>query len=380
MSRRSAAKRIRAKRYLANIRGEIDSATFYQALSELEKRPEVAKVYQRLAAIELSHAEFWKQRLATRLGREIPDLRAGWRARVLIWIARRFGAGFVLPIATSLERGDSGYYEAQPEAIAHGLPAAERSHARLVEALAAPVPTLSIAALTRLEARYRMGTATAVRAAVLSANDGLVSNLSLVMGVAGAAMTPRAILITGFAGLIAGACAMSLGEWLSIKTSADTYLRGIEVQAEEFAQMPEEEREQLAMIYRSKGLTPEEAQMLADRLISRREPVKQAKLKSAAEALPELDNSAWTAAAAAFVLFASGAMFPVLPFLFVPGAEAVAIAIILSAAILFFIGAATTLFTGRSVLFSGGRQLLIGLTAAGITYALGHLLGVTAAG
>jgi vacuolar iron transporter family protein len=129
--------------------------------------------------------------------------------------------GFVLPIATSPERGDSGHYDTQPEAIAGSLPAAERSHARVTEAQSAPVPTLSIAALTRLEGRYRMGTATALRAAVLGASDGLVSNLGLVMGVAGASMTPHTILVTGLAGLIAGACAMAMGEWLSVNTSTD---------------------------------------------------------------------------------------------------------------------------------------------------------------
>ncbi|HVN27440.1 MAG TPA: VIT1/CCC1 family protein [Candidatus Binataceae bacterium] len=377
----SRAAKLRARRYLANLRGEIDSATFYRALSEIEARAEVAKVYRRIAAIEESHAEFWKKRLAGILDGKVPEVRTGLRSRILIWMARLFGPRFILPIATNLERGDSGYYEAQPEAIAHGLPAAERSHARLMEALAAPAPTLSLAALTRLEGRHRMGTATALRAAVLSANDGLVSNLSLVMGVAGAAMTPHAILITGFAGLVAGACAMSLGEWLSIKTSADTYLREIEVQAEEFAQMPEEEREQLMLIYQSKGLSEDEARILADRLISQSPataPVESTD-ESRAE-MPELESAAWLAAASSFVLFASGAMFPVLPFVFVSGEGAVVMSIALSALMLFVIGAGTTLFTGRGVIFSGGRQMLIGMAAAGVTYALGRLLGVTIAG
>jgi vacuolar iron transporter family protein len=375
----AAAKR-RGKRYLANLRGEIDSATFYRALSEIERRPEVAKVYTRLASIEESHAEFWKKRLTT-VGREIPDLGSRWRSRALIWLARRFGPGLVLPIATSLERGDSGYYEAQPEAIARGLPAAERSHARLIEALAAPAPSLSIAALTRLEGRHRMGMATAVRAAVLGANDGLVSNLSLVMGVAGASMRAHAILVTGIAGLIAGACAMALGEWLSITTSADTYLREIEVQADEFAQMPEEEREQLALIYRSKGLSEEEAKVLADRMIpgidaaSGGQPAKETPIEE-----PELESSALFAAASSFVLFASGAMFPVLPFFFLAGTNALVASIMLSAAALFLIGAGTTLFTGRSLMTSGLRQLAIGLAAAGVTFALGRILGITIVG
>jgi VIT1/CCC1 family predicted Fe2+/Mn2+ transporter len=378
MTTHSKSQKVRAKRYLANLQGEVDSATFYRALSDLEARPEIAKVYARLADIEQTHAEFWKKRLIAQ-GHEVPNLRTRWRSRVLIWLARRFGPGVVLALATSLERADSGYYETQPEAISGGLPAAERSHARLIEALAAPVPTLSIAALTRLEGRHRMGTATALRAAVLGANDGLVSNLSLVMGVAGASMSAHAILTTGLAGLIAGACAMSLGEWLSITTSADTYLREIEVQAEEFAQMPADEREQLMLIYRSKGLTEEESAILADRLISKREPGSRPQTEKEMDLdAAQFGSTALMAAGSSFALFASGAIFPVLPFFFVSGAEAVASSIALSAVILFLIGAGTTLFTGRSLMFSGMRQLLIGLAAAGVTFALGRLIGVAA--
>jgi vacuolar iron transporter family protein len=363
------------KRYLANLQGEIDSAALYRGLSEIEQRPEIAGVYQRLAAIEQAHAEFWKHRLS-RLGHNIPELRSRRRTRALLWFARRLGPGFVLPIATSLEHGDSGHYDAQPEAVACSLPAAERSHARLIEALLAPVPTLSVAALTRLEARHRMGTATALRAAVLGANDGLVSNLSLVMGVAGASVPPRIILVTGLAGLVAGACAMAMGEWLSVKTSTDSYLRELEMRAEELAQMPEDERAQLILIYRAKGLTEDEAEALADRLIS---PADRNLRQSPLNFVPP-GGSPWIAAGSSFLLFASGALFPVLPFVFVAGSEAVVVGIILSAMVLFLIGAGTTLFTGRGFVWSGMRQLMIGMGAAAVTYGLGRLVGVAMAG
>ena len=145
-----------AKRYLANLQGEIDSAALYRGLSKIENRPEIASVYERLADIEQAHAEFWKKRLSV-LGHEVPELRSRPRTRALLWLARHFGPGFVLPIATTIERGDSGHYDTQSEAVAGSLPASERSHARLIEALAAPVPTLSISALTRLETRHRRG-------------------------------------------------------------------------------------------------------------------------------------------------------------------------------------------------------------------------------
>src|ERR1700685_1228372 len=113
MTSHSKSQKGRAKRYLANLQGEVDSATFYRALADLEARPEIAKVYARLADIEQTHAEFWKKRLLAQ-GHLVPTLRIRWRSRALIWLARRFGPGVVLALATSLERADSGYYETQP--------------------------------------------------------------------------------------------------------------------------------------------------------------------------------------------------------------------------------------------------------------------------
>ena len=178
-------------RYTANLQGEVDSAALYKTLSEAEKNPQLAQVYARLGAIESAHADFWKRQIEA-LGQRVPQLRPGFRTLALAWLARRFGPAFVLPTVNTLEQMDSGTYSGQPEAVAGGLPAAERSHARIIEALAARSPTaFSGAALARLEGRHRGLGGNALRAAVLGANDGLVSNLSLVMGVAGAAMAPR---------------------------------------------------------------------------------------------------------------------------------------------------------------------------------------------
>jgi len=364
------------RRYLTNLQGEIDSIALYQGLAQLETEPEISRVYIRLAELEQGHAEFWKKRLSA-IGHPIPELHIRWRTRGLIWLARRFGPAFVLPIATSLERGGSGNYDTQPEAAAGGLPAAERSHARLIEALAAPAPTLSIAALTRLEGRHQMGTATALRAAVLGANDGLVSNLSLVMGVAGAAMKPHAIFVTGLAGLVAGGCAMAMGEWLSVSTSMESYLNEIEVRAEEISQMNTDEREQLTRIYRAKGLAEETAAAMADRMISQHSRFAPEK----GEATTRIDSSrlrrsAWIAAASSFLLFAIGALFPVLPFFVLSGAQAIAASVVLCALVLFLVGAGTTLFTGRNLLSAGLRQMVIGLAAAAVTFVIGWVGGV----
>src|SRR5689334_2567683 len=124
-----------ASRYRDNLKGEIDSAALYRALAEIEANPELAQVYRRLAAVEEAHAEFWRKRLRA-LGRRVPRLTPGFRTRALAWLARRFGPAFVLPAVNTLEQLDSGTYDRQPEAVAGGLPQAERSHARVLNALA----------------------------------------------------------------------------------------------------------------------------------------------------------------------------------------------------------------------------------------------------
>src|SRR5271163_3832122 len=229
-----------AARYRANLQGEVDSAGLYRALADVEHDPHVSEVYRRLSAVEEAHAEFWRKQLASIGAKVVGTLRPDWRSRALVWLARRFGPQFVLPTLSTLEERDSGQYDRQPEAVAGGLPEAERSHNRVVEAMAAAMPGgASGSALARLEGRHRTGS-NALRAAVLGANDGLVSNLSLVMGVAGAAVPGGTILLTGLAGLVAGACSMAMGEWLSVTSSRELNQQQIDIEADELQRMPEE--------------------------------------------------------------------------------------------------------------------------------------------
>jgi VIT1/CCC1 family predicted Fe2+/Mn2+ transporter len=369
------------RRYTANLQGEVDSAALYRTLSETEKNPQLAQVYARLAAVESAHAEFWKRQIAA-LGRHAPQLRPGFRTRALEWLARRFGPAFVLPTVNTLEQMDSGAYSAQPEAVAGGLPAAERSHARIIEALASPSSTaFSGATLARLEGRHRGLGGNALRAAVLGANDGLVSNLSLVMGVAGADMAPRAILVTGLAGLLAGACSMALGEWLSVNTARESAQRQIDTEKAELEQVPEEEQEELALIYQAKGLPEDLSKNLAERLIANKQTALDTLVREELGIDPnELGGSAWAAASTSFMLFAIGAIFPVAPYFALAGTAAVTTSLAASGAALFLIGGGTSLFTGRGLWFSGARQLLVGLAAAGVTFGVGRLIGVAVAG
>jgi vacuolar iron transporter family protein len=365
------------RRYTANLQGEVDSAALYRTLAQTEKNPQLAQVYDRLAAIEEAHAEYWRNHIAA-IDQRVPKLLPGFRARALAWLARRFGPAFVLPTVDTLERIDSGTYDTQPEAIAAGLPAAERSHARIIQALAAGAPgALSGSTLARLEGRHRGMGGNALRAAVLGANDGLVSNLSLVMGVAGADLAGQTILVTGLAGLLAGSCSMALGEWLSVNTARESAQRQIATEADELEQVPEEEKEELSLIYQAKGLPEDLAKSLAEQLIANKKTALDTLVREELGIDPEqLGGSAWAAAGTSFLLFAVGAIFPVAPYFALAGMPAIFASLVASGAALFLIGAGTTLFTGRGVLPSGARQLLVGFAAAGVTYGVGKLIGV----
>ena len=368
-------------RYRANLQSEIDSANLYRTLADIEKDPKLQRVYQRLAAVEESHAEFWRKRLRTG-GQTALHLKPEWRTRILAFLARRFGAAFVLPTINTLEQVNSGQYDKQAEAVAGGLPQAERSHARIIKALASAAPGgLTGASLARLEGRHRGMGGNALRAAVLGANDGLVSNLSLVMGVAGAALGGHQILITGLAGLLAGACSMAMGEWLSVNTARELFQRQIDTEASELEEVPDEEKEELALIYQSKGLPEDDAKRLAEQIIANKEGALDTLTREELGIDPnEMGGSPWSAASTSFLLFAGGAIFPVAPFFVLNGDAAVFVSLALSGLALFAIGAATTFFTGRDVVFSGLRQLLVGIAAAAVTYGIGHLIGVAIAG
>lgn len=368
-------------RYRANLQDEIDSAALYRTLAEVEPQPPLAEVYRRLAMVEERHAGFWEQRLQA-AGEPVPLRRPSWRARGLSWLARRFGPQCVLPTIASLEEVGRHMYDKQPEAQATKMPADERSHARLFRTIVGALPAgIEGSTLARLEGRHRAVGGNALRAAVLGANDGLVSNFSLIMGVAGAELSSQGILITGLAGLLAGACSMAMGEWLSVQSSRELYQRQIAIEAGEIMTVPEEEQEELALIYEAKGLSPETARKVAAAAMADPKHALDTLAREELGINPEdLGGSPWEAAGASFLLFALGAFVPVAPFMVLNGTPALMVSLAISTLALFLVGAAITLLTARSVWYSGLRQLLFGLLAAGLTYGIGRLLGVTLAG
>lgn len=369
-------------RYRANWQDEIDSAAIYGALAEAEPQPQLAEVYRRLAATEAAHAQFWADKL-TDVGQPTAAQRPGWRARTLVWLARRFGPAFVLPTLSGLERADRTSYAAQPESHATAMPAQEHSHARLLGVITNTAQGgLEGGTIAQIEGRHRASSGgNALRAAVLGASDGLLSNLSLVMGVAGAELAGRSIAITGIAGLLAGAFSMALGEWISVQSSRELYERQIAIEREELEAAPEEEAQELALIYQAKGLDEVQAQALAQRIIADHDTALDTLAREELGIDPEeLGGSAVEAAVTSFLLFATGAIIPVLPFLFLVSFTAVVVSVVLSTLGLFGIGAAITLLTGRSVWRSGTRQVVVGLAAAAITFAIGRLVGVSLGG
>jgi VIT1/CCC1 family predicted Fe2+/Mn2+ transporter len=345
-------------RYLAHWQDEIESAAIYTTLAELEPQSQVAAVYRQLAAVEARHADFWETQLQA-AGQAIPPRQLGWRTRTLIWLARRFGPAFVLPTLGGLERMDSKDYATQSETRQTSMAHEERGHARILQTIVGGTPGgLAGSALAQLEGRHRASSGNALRAAVLGASDGLLSNFSLVMGVAGAEADGRGVLVAGLAGLLAGAFSMALGEWISVQSSRELYARQIEIERAELEQRPEEEQEELALIYQAKGMDPAQAQALAAQLMADRPAALDALVREELGIDPEeLGGSAWEAAISSFILFAVGAVIPVIPFLVTDGLLAVVVSVVLSALGLFGIGAAITLLTGRSIWYSGRWRL-----------------------
>ncbi len=374
------ATRADVARYRENLKEERNAVILYEKLAGLKGAAGLPELYRKLAETERRHALVWERRLAE-AGVPVPAWRADWRTRTLGWLASRFGVGFVLPTLAGIEQGASSRYDSQPEAEGTGMAREERSHARLFRVLSGQGSGMEGSAVARVEGRHRSTGGNALRAGVLGANDGLVSVLSLVMGVAGAAMESQAILITGLAGMLAGAISMAMGEWLSVQSSRELHSRQIDIERQELEESPEEEKAELALIYESKGLPPEQARAFADRLLS--DPVHALDTLSREELgvdPDELGGSAWVAAGTSFLLFAVGAIIPISPFFFLAGMTAVIWSCAVSSVGLFMIGAGITLVTGRSVWASGFRQIVFGLGAAAVTYGIGRLVGVQLGG
>ena len=364
-------------RYETNLRDELDGAELYAALAQAEVDPVRRDLFQQLSEAESGHANVWKEKLAAAGVRDVkyaPSI----RTRVLARLARRFGPKFVLPAIAAGEFADRNKYAGQSDAIA--LSADERGHAAVVQAAASerrPKPTIG-AEIAEAEPWHRRASGNELRAAVLGANDGLVSNFCLLMGIAGAGVPTHTILLTGLAGLIAGASSMALGEWLSVTNARELARTQIAKEREEIEQTPDAEQKELALIYQAKGLSRADAQKVAAEVMRNKSGALDTLVREELGIDPsEMGGSPWRAAAFSFALFTAGAIFPVIPFVLMSGTPAVVSSVGLSARALAAIGVVTSLVNGRGAWFSAVRQVVIGCVAAGVTYAVGALLGVS---
>lgn len=351
MAQRSRSQIRRWRRYLANERAE---AAVYRDLASRRAGDE-REILLGIAEAEARHEQHWLDLLGDDVGR---PLSGDLRTRLLGWLARRFGSVFVLALAQRAEARSP--YETDVDAT-NAMAADERVHEEVVRALAA---------------RGRQRLSGTFRAAVFGANDGLVSNLALVLGIGATGVPATIVLATGVAGLLAGALSMGAGEFVSVRSqrellaashpNPDTHsaLAHLDVDANE-----------LSLVYRARGMSDDEArahaaEVLSDLSVDR----------SVAPNSHDEIGSATGAAVSSFFFFASGAVIPVLPYIFgATGITAVIIAAGMVGVALLVTGAIVGLLSGGPPLSRALRQLAIGLGAAAATYAIGLAFGATLA-
>jgi VIT1/CCC1 family predicted Fe2+/Mn2+ transporter len=285
-----------------------------------------------------------------------------------------FGTRALLPIVQRAEAKDAGRYKSVPEAAA-GMVMDERLHGMAIAAMSGPVSPGSVrSGIARGERWHRADGSGALRATIFGVSDGLVSNSALVMGVAGGQAKGRAILLAGLAGLLAGSFSMGAGEYVSVRSQREMFEREIDLEAEELHEMPEEEAQELALIYRAKGVPKSEAEELARRISAEPSTALDTMAREELGINPEDLGSPWRVAVSSSASFAVGALVPVVPYLIGSGTAAFVAAIAAGALALVVIGAGVGLITGRSMSRGAARQLLIGAGAAAVTFGVGTVL------
>lgn len=393
-------------RSLENLKLERDAIVLYEALATIEKDPRRAAAFRTIAGNERRHASIWADRLRE-IGADVPPAgRARLRIRIILGLARVFGTRAVSDLVQALEGDEEEIYDAQdasPEVAS--IAADEREHAEIWKRLdrdgGSAVRASERAAIANEdrdagmlraarasspaeivvgERWHRSGQSGTLRAVIFGVSDGLVSNLSLVMGVAGANPEPRFILLAGLAGLLAGSFSMAAGEFISMTSQRELFERQIDLERAEMEIMPDEEEAELAAVYRSKGFPEHEATTVAHRVFGDRRAALDTLVREELGLDPDQLGSPWRAALGSFCAFACGAAVPVLPY-FLGGGPAILLSSLgLSMLASFAVGAGVSLFTGRTIIFSGLRQVVIGALAAAVTFGAGRLIGVSVAG
>jgi vacuolar iron transporter family protein len=360
---------------LRQLQVEVDTGFFYRELSRHIDDPSLAEIFRTMALIEDRHASQLLEKLkCTNDGVVLPS--PSRRARIQVKLAAVFGWNMIFSSLITTEKTLARNAVLGARSTGEPEKTGTMNHFSILRNISNVSAGVKGGALAKLEGRHKSVGGNALRAAVLGANDGLVTNLSLIMGVVGASAGNRTIIIAGIAGLLAGAISMALGEWLSVQSSWELNKRQVEIETEELENSPEEEMLELSLIYQSKGMGKEESMAMAQKVFENRE--------SAVDTLVReelgLDSndpggSPWEAALTSFLLFVCGAVLPLLPFLFISGRHPAVVSLGISVLGLFVLGAAITFYTGKNIWYSGMRQVIFGLAAAGLTFGIGKLVG-----
>ena len=392
------------KESLAALRLERDAIHLYDGLAAREKDPARVAVMRSIADDERRHAATWERRLRD-AGADVPAGGGpGIRVRFVLVVAGLLGTKAVADLVRTMEGNDERRYArgappaeaGQPLHPTAAMAMDERRHAEVwrqiredssgdtgaateMDAARRGRVAAGVADITKAENWHRGGAGT-LRAIVFGASDGLVSNLSLVMGIAGATSDPKLILLSGIAGLLAGAFSMAAGEYISVRSQVEVLEHQIALERAELAAIPDEEFEELVAIYRSKGMPEADARRFAEHIFQDPEVALQTLVREELGLDSNGMSSPWSAAGGSFLAFCAGAIIPVLPFLFGGGDMALAVSFVASLVGLFVLGALVSLLTGRNLFFSGFRQVGLGAAAAIVTFTVGRIIGVGVAG
>ena len=370
------------RRFLRYLDAERNASLLYRALAE-STDGEQREALLELADVEDKHAQHWVDKL-TAYGVDIPPAPTVLNAddEQLVRRARSLGLVSVLDTLEQNEGADAGMYDDEPEALPT-MPSDEREHADVFRALKGGEPERfphRERPTKGGEPWHRTDKSGSVRAAVFGVSDGLVSNTALVMGFAGAslggAIENSVVLFAGLAGLLAGAFSMAAGEYVSMASQRDLFKREIDLERQELLEKPEEERLELELIYRAKGLPREQARAVADQIMKDPEIALDTLAREELGLDPGELGSAWKAAVWSFLSFAIGASVVVVPYALFSGMTAFVLAVILALVSLIVVGGLVGYQSGRGVVFSAGRQVLWGVGAAAVTYLVGSLVGV----
>jgi vacuolar iron transporter family protein len=337
---------------------EKESAWLYRRVAAAEPNAHKRRLFEQLARAAEEQAAKWEQAAAksAAAGTALRSFTPSLRARIVARLLERFDPASLRAVLAAMKLRGLSIYSALSGSIAgHAMPTS----------------------LAEVGARHRSTLGGSLRAAVFGVNDGLVSNLSLVLGVAGAGAARGYVLMSGAAGLLAGALSMAAGEYVSVRSQREMYEYQIALEREELREYPDEEAEELALIYQARGVELEQARAVSRALLAHPDKALDVLAREELGLNPDDLGSPWRAASASFVTFAAGALVPLVPFLArMAGTAAVGVSAAMTAVALFAVGLSLSLFTGRDALRSALRMVLIGGGAGTLSFLVGRALGV----